>query len=455
MRTKKFYNPIKIINIKYPTKISPNKKKIILNYNYWRDIQQIEFSKNATYTPETPPPPQQLLASPDASKEIKLLYFVFMNTITKQIFDPDTLRHNKKTNSWNEPFRTKIITNMSDTRILAVKEKYKAYKSLITNMFLSDTTREQIIQIFGTAQKHYFAISRFSRHVRKYLQIKNNYQHKIATDLSLTPLIEKHKHTFIVYENSNSYLFSISDIVNIIYTSITNAPNFFEAPIHPKNPYTNVPFTIATLYAFFYKVHKMYYSIPQILENYYKCHFNLKWFQIENQFEIRDICIKQYVKKSPKTVIYKEIIDMISEEFYNPKTDESLYIDKEFPIPRLIEIMTPYLYLYFVANYHIFKTEKQIIARRSFKRAVKIFMDYNPNFGERIQEPEPTAAPTAAPTDPQTNPFAKSNQIPRKPLFNDKHPKFSYNNNSNNSNNNNNIGLRPLYISPELRSSSI
>ena len=195
LNTTQFYNPIKKIKIPYT-----NNKIIIPNTNYWKEIQTKEFSKTTTETNDS------------QTRQIKHLYFMYIETIAKQI-------------------NTKVL---STTPEIITKEKYKAYKLLITNMFLDTPTRQKIQIIFETTQKHYFALTRFSRHIHKIFQRKHNHlQHKITTDLSLMPLNPTNKYTFIVYENTNttqnSYLFSIPDLINIIQTAITNAPNFFES----------------------------------------------------------------------------------------------------------------------------------------------------------------------------------------------------------------------------------
>lgn len=375
LNTTQFYSPIKKIKIPYT-----KNKLIIPNTQYWKEIQTREFSTTT---------------NDSQTRQIKYLYFMYIATIAKQI-------------------NNKVLFNTPE---IITKEKYRAYRLIITNIFLDTPTRQKIQTIFETTQKHYFALTRFSRHIQKILQRKyNQTQHKITTDLSLTPLNPQDKYTFIVYEKTNnsqnSYLFSIHDLINIIQTSITNAPNFFEKPLQPKNPYTNIPFSINTIQAFFYKLHKMYYPIPQVLENYYKCQYNLKQFQIQNQMEIRDIAIKKFVANSPTTVLYQEILDMINEYFYDPQEDKCIEIDKEFPKNQLVQIMRPYLYVFLMSEYHIHGSEKRSQAKRVFRKAKQIFMNYNPRFGEQIPQPPP---PQSKSNKKSTKTKEKSNQCSQEP----------------------------------------
>jgi hypothetical protein len=391
-----------------------------INNNYWKKIQKIEF-QNHNQTSESPP------------ASILMLYFMFIKTISTHI-------------------NSKVLTT---TPTILIKEKYKAYKSMITNIFLDATTKQQIQTIFEKTQKHYFALIKFSNIIFYKRQEK---KHKIKTDLALIPLIPTHKHTFILCDdppnNQNSYLFSIPDLINIIYTAITNAPNFFEKPLQPKNPYTNVPLTTNTLQSFFYKLHSIYYPIPPILEKYYKCQFDLKWFSIQNQPEIRDISIKNFVTNSPAIVIYEEILDMISDCFYDEENDIDIEIHKDFPMNKLIEIMKPYLYLYLMSEYHINGTEKRTKSRQVFRKAKQIFIEYNPKFGQKndtsvgMREGQipgrirPSAGglipdvtgmmsesrrPGDIPTDALTGMFKFSPNISntKPPSYNDDHQKFS------------------------------
>lgn len=381
LNTAQFYNPIKKIKIPYT-----KNKLIIPNTQYWKEIQTREFSTTT---------------NDSQTRQIKHLYFMYIETISKQI-------------------NTKVL---STTPEILTKEKYRAYKLLITNMFLDTTTREKIQTIFETTQKHYFALTRFSRHIHKILQRKNQTnQHKITTDLSLMPLNPQDKYTFIVYENTNntqnSYLFSIPDLINIIQTAITNAPNFFEKPLQPKNPYTNIPFSTNTLQAFFYKLHKMYYPIPPTLENYYKCQYNLKQFQLQNQMEIRDIAIKKFVTNSPTTVLHQEILDMINEYFYDPQEDKCIEIDNEFPKQQLVNIMRPYLYVFLMGEYHIHGSEKRSQAKRVFRRAKQIFMNYNPRFGEQIPPPPlpPQSKESTKTREKSTTPQGSQGPLPNTQL---------------------------------------
>ena len=358
LETKKIYYPIKFIKYK---KINIYK----INNEYWNEIYNTEFSQIDNKSIENN-------SNDSTEKLIKLLYFIFIKTISKKI--------------------TSNVLNINQE--VLINEKYRAYKNIIENIFLNETIKDKIKKIFERTQRLYIILTNFLKKVLYKIR-KPNY--KITMDLSLSQLDPMDEYTFIIYDYTQtitnkpySYLFSIHDLVKIINTSITNSTNFFENPLHPKNPYTNIPLTENTLYAFFYKLYKIRYVIPPLLIKYFQSGFNLKMFSINNQMEIRDIIIKKYVMNSPINIIHEEILDMIDDSFYDTKRNIIINIDKNFPRTKLIEIMRPYLYLYLISNYHIYGSDKIELAKKLFRRVVRNFININPRFGQKhkIQKPD-------------------------------------------------------------------
>jgi len=184
LKTKRFYNPIKTIKIPYTTK-----KILVRNTNYWNEIQNQEFSyefvKSDTACDAVVKglPVSRAKSSSNIFvknySEIKNLYLMFIENIANNIK--------------NNP----------------IQIKYKAYKQLITNIFLTQEIKKQIQTIFETTQKHYFVLTRFSRHIKNIQQKTKPPNYKITNDLSMTTLNPNDKYTFIVYEYTNAYLFSI------------------------------------------------------------------------------------------------------------------------------------------------------------------------------------------------------------------------------------------------------
>ena len=259
-----------------------------------------------------------------------------------------------------------------------VSKKFKYYNQTIQNMFLNNKIKETIKEIFCKSQRTYHAFLRFAQRIR-IKQAKMN----ITTDLSMTPIEPNQKNTTIIYQNNTKYPFTLSDLINIVLTSITNAPSLFPEPLVPKNPYNNIPFSKAILYHIYWAIKSSNILIPPLINSYFWSNFNLNDFIVNNEQAVRDYAIKKYVMNSPVTVLYDEIIQMLedSNSLFRNKT---INIDFDFPKNKLVEIMKPYLFLYIMKNDGISGTEKRRVSKIIFKREIINFIKYNPSFGRKI-----------------------------------------------------------------------
>ena len=77
-------------------------------------------------------------------------------------------------------------------------------------------------------------------------------------------------------------------------------------------------------------------------------------------------------------MLYPSFISMVSDH----KTyTQKLAIHKDFPRDKLINIMRPYLYLYYVSKYAIQGTEEKYVSRYKLIEKIKKFVSFNPQFG--------------------------------------------------------------------------
>ena len=255
-----------------------------------------------------------------------------------------------------------------------VSKKFKYYNQTIQNIFLNNKIKETIKEIFCKSQRTYHAFLRFAQRIR-IKQAKMN----ITTDLSMTPIEPNQKNTTIIYQNNTKYPFTLSDLINIILTSITNAPSLFPEPLVPKNPYNNIPFSKAILYHIYWAIKSSNILMPPLINSYFWSSFNFKKFIVNNEQAVRDYTIKKYVMNSPVTVLHDEIIDMLK----NPLIKGRININLDFPKTKLVEIMKPYLFLYIMKNDGISGTEKRRVSNILFKREILGFIKYNPSFGRK------------------------------------------------------------------------
>jgi Pentapeptide repeats (8 copies) len=262
------------------------------------------------------------------------------------------------------------------TLITNINKKFKYYTETINNMFLNSNTKKIIQEIFCKSQRNYHAFLHFAQRVRIKLA-----KMSITNDLSMAPIEPNQKNIVTIYQNKTKYPFTLSDIINIILTAITNAPSLFPEPLIPKNPYNNVPLSKSILYHIYWAIKSSNILMPSLINAYFRSNFNLNDFIINNEQAVREYAIKRYVINSPVTVLYDEIMQMLENNYSIVK--DTLDVDPNFPKVKLVEIMKPYLYLYIMKNDGIRGTEKRRVSNLLFKRELLNFVKYNPQFGRR------------------------------------------------------------------------
>jgi len=207
----------------------------------------------------------------------------------------------------------------------------------------------------------------------------------VTTDMGLNEISEKNSNVLCIYHKNARYLFTANDIINIINTSLTNNYDFFSEPICVKNPYNNLPFTKSILYNIYLYINFNTNIRPELLTQFFYCNFNLSIFKKKHEYLLREYAISNYVYKSPSNTLLLDINLMIS-EFNNScgktQLQNRIVIDKDFPKDKLIRIMRPYLFIYFVANYSLL-FYKKVEARIYLKQMLLRFNNFNPQFGRK------------------------------------------------------------------------
>ena len=126
--------------------------------------------------------------------------------------------------------------------------KYLCLRNLLDNQFYSDTMKDECIQIIGKTNKSIMSFSRLM-HIYKLKEPP-----KIDMDLNMKPINIHCRNSIILRENNSNFMFTLSDLLNIINTSLSNCSHFFVCSKFPKNPYTNIPFSQANMYNIYYKL---------------------------------------------------------------------------------------------------------------------------------------------------------------------------------------------------------
>jgi len=253
--------------------------------------------------------------------------------------------------------------------------KFAALNFFLTNIFISNELKERIIQVFCEAQNKYFAFTKFV----------NMYRYKkwplvVTNDLTLNPLSINHPATFVLLQNKSKYLFGMRDLINIIESSICNAPGFFLEPLSPKNPYNNQKLNTSTLCNIYFKMKENVCNFSLIMHLYFLEGFAKQHFFINNEPFLREYAIKRYIYNSPSQTLYNAVKIMLTGNYHTNK----LIIHEEFPKDVLVDIFRPYLFYFYAIHYNIKGTEKIHKYKLMLHIKLRKFYEYNYLFGRKI-----------------------------------------------------------------------
>ena len=259
------------------------------------------------------------------------------------------------------------------------KAKFKTLKDVLENVFFSPEYKKKYFTMFSKIQKIYFSLLRFC-YICKY----KNSKIQVDSDLSLNPIdiVKNNKNVFVLLQNNFRYCFLLSELIHIIETAISNSPYFFISPLEPKNPYTNIPFNLSTLYNIYFKYKETKYVSSTLFHLYFLSHFDCDSCSINNEHIIREFAIKKYIENTTSEELYNYIIDMLRDNFYTQK----LSIHKDFPKELLASIMRPFLYYKYMYKYGITGLDKTRFFRETLFSKLKKFYEFNPSFGRKIYQ---------------------------------------------------------------------
>lgn len=262
----------------------------------------------------------------------------------------------------------------TESNSLTPYSKFNYLKLIIFNKFFDSETKEQFLDNFMKVQRKYYIIMRT---LRNYRFRKAKIQ--VSTDIFMNPINIGDKNVFVLFQNNNKYLFTTSDLVNIVNSSLGNTEYFFSKPLICKNPYNNIPFNKADLYNIYFFMKSTNIIIPTLFHNYFMVNFSLSKFKLENEDVIREYAIKDYMNTSSEQVLRTKILQMIRSNYYS----DNIKIHNDFPTKKLIKIMKPYLRLYLHSLYST-ESNKKISYDILLNKKIKKFVKYNPRFGRKI-----------------------------------------------------------------------
>jgi len=267
-----------------------------------------------------------------------------------------------------------------------VKTKYtalaKAFWSFFHSTHSGNCLGNEVLQFIQQAQRHYFAFAKLARMFR----MRRTNVH-IDFDLYMNPLSPTSRNTFVLLDNDKIYYLSLADLSHLLTEALTYSHLFCSEPLTAKNPYNNLPFNVSTLYNIYFQMMSAMFVIPKFVRRYFECGFNIYLFKKQNESELREHIVRQYVIKTEPPIIVPDILHMLKR--FDMRTH--LYIDPEFPENVLVDAMKPYITLYYLMKYtsdHIRRHQYTNDLRGQLKK----FIEVNPAFGRRVSPAIPNAS---------------------------------------------------------------
>lgn len=271
--------------------------------------------------------------------------------------------------------RELIFTSGGVNYSIYVKEKYINIKNTLNNVFTSEKDKDIIFDIFSKTQRTILALNKFL-YIYRFKKAKV----KISMDLCMNEISPQQKNVFTLFQNKFKYYFIASDLINIINRCLMNSSNFFSEPLRSKNPYNNMEFIEADLYNIYFFFKSRLSVVPQLIQNFFLCRMNLNLFKAECECLIRELYIYNYIYTTHSSVLYPTIDDMFE---LSREWTRYLKIHEDFPKDKLVEIMRPYLHLYYIHLFYIEGTSKKENSYYILKKKLRHFVKFNPQFGRK------------------------------------------------------------------------
>jgi hypothetical protein len=261
------------------------------------------------------------------------------------------------------------------------KQKYSRIPLLHTNdkfrVLDENENDDEFVDAFRQTQQIYFGFSKLATIYKlKKATIKNTH------DLGLNPITRiLPRKTIIIFQDGSLYAMHLSELINIINTSLSYTNTFFILDIYPaKNPYTNIPFNKAILYNIYFAIKQSDYKMPPLFHAFFMCHFNILKFSSINRHCILEYAIDRYTYNTHSSILYPSVMSMLSGNMLT----QQLNISPDFPQETLVNIMRPYLHMFFRGQYSNLVEEYWIQLMADLTGMLYDFYSYNPKFGRKF-----------------------------------------------------------------------
>jgi len=296
---------------------------------------------------------------------LKFLQYIYKNN------------HNNKTKAagFFYYYILQILVDADDDDDEFIYKKFNELKKLIVNPFMSETMSEELMKDFYGFQRTYNGFAKLA-HIYKFKKAKV----QINTDLCMNDLNPKKSNVFVLFQNNLKYYFSARDLINMINSNLSHCIGFAPDMIVSKNPYNNVILSETCLYNIYFFLRWNAYIIPELFHGFFLSSFNATTFHYNYEFNIINEHIKNFIYNSHHDTLYPIFMEMWESHY---RITRKILIDVEFPRDKLMNIMKPYLHLYYTSLYATNGTYKQCNAEYTLRRKLMRFRNFNPLFGRK------------------------------------------------------------------------
>ena len=289
---------------------------------------------------------------------------------------------------------THILNN--DVRVqMNMNKKYDYFSNVYFNIFTSNL-QEKHLDLFYHIQKIYHGFVKLARlykyrraHIHNTCDLVTIPFSNTLLSFPTTFLHKGHSTTnsaggFIgtqtrgvwsVLQNGSLYFFNRRDLIQILNSALGHAPNFFAEPLHCKNPYNNVIFTVADLYNMYFFIRCGDVKISSLIHEFHACNFQLEFFKNENEYQIREYAIKNFVTNGCCDELHEYIIDMLEDNIPTKMPHN------DFPKENLAKVMRPFLKLYLCSQWIPYHKKKYSVC---LHKHLFCFYRMNPTYGRKI-----------------------------------------------------------------------
>ncbi len=308
--------------------------------------------------------------------------------IILQIYDHDVKKtlNNEITRYAMEYLRYAIFTVRHFNHKIATWSIYEAYYNAIIKyafFFKVPNVYKPVGEIFCGVMRKWNVLRGF---FRKYWVIRRlSRVHNYDYDMTMDKLLSEYPEYQIImlYENRIIYRFTTKDMIQIINTSLLYNHQFVMHPKQVKNPFTNLPFSVGSLYAIFFhfKRHFDKLRFPDLLYHFYLCDFNIETLYKCHEDYLREQAINHYVQNESLDNLYLGIRRMI----YDHKHElDSWNIHRDYPKELVVRYLkSPYLFLYYQSQYAMYADERQK-CKSLLSKKLRNFHAANPRFGSLL-----------------------------------------------------------------------